>query len=85
MAGGSSYASFESRYESLLSVDPRASRLRRVLIVDDVCTYGGTLRAVARALRAAGAGTTSLVGTVAAQMVVKDALRDESAVGIPGA
>ena len=85
LAGGSSYASFQARYESLLSVDPRARRLRRVLIVDDVCTYGGTLRAVARALRAAGAGTTRLVATAAAQMVVKDALGDESVVAIPGA
>ena len=84
LAGGSTYPSFQARYESLLSVDQRASRLQRVLIVDDVCTYGGTLRAVAGALRAVGAGTTRLVATAAAQMVVKDALGDESAVVIPG-
>ena len=83
MANDGTYASFLRRYESLLSVERRGRRYQRILIVDDVSTYGGTLRAVAKALRASGAGASGLVATTAVQMVVKGALRDEAAVATP--
>jgi len=46
---------------------PAAVRGRDVILVDDVCTTGATLRAVSSALREAGA--TSVVGAVVARAV----------------
>lgn len=72
---GYSAHQFETAYAAALLVDEDAELLERVLIVDDVCTEGSTLRATASELRQISTDCEIVVAT-AGQMTVRDAVRD---------
>ncbi len=73
---GYSAALFESAYRQRLVVDPVAAQLDRVVLVDDVCTEGSTIRANALALRAVRP-TLEIVAVTAGQMTVRAAVQHE--------
>jgi predicted amidophosphoribosyltransferase len=77
-ASGLAKAGFEDQYAPKLVVDPERP-VGRVLLVDDVCTHGSTLSTIALALKKVWPGV-SVGATTAAQMIVKSAVVDESAV-----
>ncbi|MBM7804202.1 putative amidophosphoribosyltransferase [Geodermatophilus bullaregiensis] len=79
---GESFEQFREDYSALLSVSPDLAALERIIVVDDVCTYGNTLAAVAAALRAAGV-EAELVAATAGQMTVRDAIADDRALFQP--
>jgi len=79
---GESPAQFRKDYSSLLSVSPTLSALQRIIVVDDVCTYGNTLSAAVTALRLAGVNAEIVVAT-AGQMTVRDAVREDRALFKP--
>ena len=67
---------FEQRYRAALSVSTSAVKAERVLVVDDVCTEGSTLRCAADALWSKNP-SMEIVLTTAGQMTVKAAVRDQ--------
>lgn len=73
---GYTTAQFEDRYYNALSaqIPPDA---KRILLVDDVITRGSTVAQAIRAIRAQQSGATMVVA-VAGQMIVKEAILDES-------
>jgi hypothetical protein len=73
--GGLSATDFEDKYRKALVVSPSVSG-HSVLLVDDVCTEGSTLRVCADALSATG---RSVVAATAAQMAVKSVVRNPAA------
>ncbi len=75
-AGESAYQ-FRRSYASLLAVDARRlSSAAKVILVDDVCTYGHTLAASIMALRGASV-RANIVAATAGQMTILDAVADE--------
>lgn len=66
---------FEAAYSAALVVDENAELLDRVLVVDDVCTEGSTVRATTRRLRQMSADCEIVIAT-AGQMTVSAAIRD---------
>jgi len=78
LSDGYTYAQFEWEYSKALDVGNVAS-ITRILLVDDVCTYGGTLRAASSALWAKGSNL-QISAAVAAQMIVKSVVTDESSI-----
>lgn len=79
LSAGYSYAGFERRYAASLRVGSSIASVRRILIVDDVCTRGGTLKVICSAIWRVNS-TAEIALAVGAQMIVKAAVRDESAV-----
>ncbi len=75
---GQSFAQFRKEYTAALSIAPKLAAYSRVILVDDVCTFGNTMAAVVQALRAAGVAAELVVAT-AGQMTVRDAVRDDKA------
>jgi predicted amidophosphoribosyltransferase len=68
---------FELKYSAALCVDPRAKNLRRVLLLDDVCTEGSTLRSAITKLRSENADFEVSVAT-AGQMILKSVVSSEA-------
>jgi hypothetical protein len=77
-ADGYSASRFEAAYASALRVEDLPPETATVLLLDDVCTEGSTLRVTARALRAAIPGLRIIAAT-AGQMTVRAAVRDADA------
>lgn len=76
-AAGYTARQFESAYYQALAVDAeKAKHYRRLLLVDDVCTEGSTLRAALWRLREANP-TCKVVAATAGQMIVKAVVQDE--------
>jgi predicted amidophosphoribosyltransferase len=75
---GLGYRQFEARYYQALQVDSTAGTLGRILLVDDVCTEGSTMRSAARRL-AEASPHAEIVLAAAGQMVVRPAVLDETA------
>lgn len=78
LSNGYTYTQFERAFSGALGVEDAAS-IRHILLVDDVCTYGGTLRMAIRALESQNSNR-QITATVAVQMIVKSVLLDESSV-----
>jgi len=74
---GYSASAFEHAYATVLEADPRLASTPTVLLVDDVCTEGSTLRVCADAIRSANPAVT-VVATTAGQMTVRQAVADAS-------
>lgn len=72
---GYSAAAFERAYEKVLQADPKAASVGAVLLVDDVCTEGSTLRVCAEAIHALNPDAT-VVAATAGQMTVRQAVAD---------
>jgi predicted amidophosphoribosyltransferase len=66
---------FERRYAAALGCSGMRPRPRRVLLVDDVCTHGSTLRVAARAIQDRF-DECEVVACTAGQMTVREALAD---------
>jgi ComF family protein len=64
--------------------DPRAITGRHVLLIDDIFTTGATARAVARALRSAGAASVS-VATLARARLLQHTLKPQPASAVTSA
>ncbi len=79
LSAGYSYTDFERHYAASLSVRSTIASVRRILLVDDISTRGGTLKVICRAIWAANS-EAEIAAVVGAQMIVKAAVRDESAV-----
>jgi hypothetical protein len=73
---GYSAAMFECAYRSRLVVDDAVRSLTRIVLVDDVCTEGSTIRATASALQAANQ-SLDIVAVTAGQMTVRAAVEHE--------
>jgi predicted amidophosphoribosyltransferase len=72
---GLSAPQFEARYADALVVDAKAKDLRQALLIDDVCTEGGTLKCAIAALRGTNPEMAIAVAT-AGQMIVKAVVDD---------
>jgi predicted amidophosphoribosyltransferase len=68
-------AAFEGAYAKVLQVDPKAASTVAVLLVDDVCTEGSTLRVCSEAIHALNPDAT-VVAATAGQMTVRQAVAD---------
>jgi predicted amidophosphoribosyltransferase len=77
IASGFRVQDFEQEYGDLLQVDPAIQRADRILLVDDVCTNGSTLRSAARKIQTVNSDC-EIVAATAGQMVVKAVVADES-------
>lgn len=71
MARGGTRVGFEERYQQVLGVSRQISRAKRVLLVDDVCTHGSTLRAAAESMRQVNPAL-EIVGMAAGLMIRKE-------------
>ena len=76
-SGGLSARQFERTYSAELELEGRLGRPNRVLLVDDVCTEGSTLKCAAEALRTV-CPDTDIVATTAGQMIMKAVVRHPS-------
>jgi len=74
---GYSYSQLIYKYRELLTVDNRIKKCDRALLVDDVCTHGGTLGVSCEALCEVNL-QLDIVAATACQMIVVSALKDES-------
>lgn len=68
-------SAFEAAYAEALSAHGRLAKASSVLLVDDVCTEGSTLRACAEAMRELNPDVHVVTAT-AGQMAVKNAVSD---------
>ena len=66
---------FERAYSRVLQADPKLASASTVLLVDDVCTEGSTLRVCGDAIRAVNPAVT-IVASTAGQMTVRQAVAD---------
>jgi predicted amidophosphoribosyltransferase len=80
LSKGYSYSQFEQAYSNALEVDDVES-ITHVLLVDDVCTYGGTLQVATRHLLAKKPDL-QITAAVAVQMIVKSMVIDKSTICI---
>ena len=80
LSKGYSYSQFEQAYFDAVEVDDVES-ITHVLLVDDVCTYGGTLRVATRHLLAKKPDL-QITAAVAVQMIVKSMVIDKSTICI---
>jgi len=74
---GTSMREFERLYLDLLEADARVATFSRVLLVDDVCDHGSTLRCAVTRLLSVRA-EIEIVGAAAGQMIIKEAVRDRA-------
>lgn len=74
---GWSASAFERHYMALLEVSPQITRHTRVLLIDDVCDHGSTLRCGTERLRRAHPEIV-VTAVAAGQMVIREAVRDET-------
>lgn len=72
-SAGYTYSQFQRKYSSLLSVRPGVKAVQRCLLVDDVCTHGGTFKAICEALWRVNPSTT-IAASVGVQMIVRAVL-----------
>ncbi|TDO57349.1 hypothetical protein EV651_11173 [Kribbella sp. VKM Ac-2571] len=79
---GFSAAEFEQRYAAALVTDAGLAGVQSILLVDDVCTEGSTLRVCATAIGAVNPHL-SIVAVTAGQMVVRRAVLDEAPLLMP--
>ena len=77
MAAGLTKARFESRYLHYLRAQENVVRAKCILLTDDVCTHGSTMKQACRKLIAANPDVEIWLST-AGQMVVKAAVADVS-------
>ena len=76
---GLSPAAFESEYRLALEVTPDLlDGTTLVLLVDDACTEGSTLRSASQALHRSGVPPQHIVAATAVQMAVKAVVADEA-------
>ena len=68
---------FERHYRGALTADPGARGLSRILLLDDVCTEGSTLRCAVQAIREVNADCI-IVAATAGQMILKSVVRDKT-------
>jgi len=76
LAGGTS-TEFDHLYFDALSVRAEVKTLQRILLVDDVCTKGSTLRNALYRIRMAHRGECEFFATTAGQMVLRAVVRNE--------
>jgi predicted amidophosphoribosyltransferase len=74
---GLSAREFERHYRAALVVDPVIKNLNRILLLDDACTEGSTLRPAAQRLREVNLNCDILAAT-SGQMIVKAVVRDKA-------
>jgi len=72
---GMSIGWFEHYYENALEVDERITQCKRVLLIDDVCDHGSTIRCAVRRIRVVHP-EIEIVAATAGQMIIKEAVRD---------
>lgn len=77
MSAGFTKARFESRYLHLLSVHESVAEVDRILLIDDVCTRGSTMKQASRKMIDANPDVEIWLCT-AGQMIVKAAVADTS-------
>lgn len=80
LSAGYTYAQFENAYRQSIQV-MSGSTPKKVLVVDDVCTHGGTLGVITDVLVAKHPGV-EITAAVATQMIVKSAIVRESSIKI---
>lgn len=68
---------FQARYRQLLQVDPKLMELQRVLLLDDVITYGSTTAVAVAAMKALNS-QLEVVVAAAGQMIVKAVVTDDN-------
>lgn len=79
LSRGYTYAQFQQRYKNALEVSDDVEGLNTILLIDDVSTHGGTIKAACEALRERNQNLAISVAT-ATQMIVKKAVLDEGAI-----
>ena len=79
LSAGYTYAQFQRAYSGLLGVTDSVQNLSRILLVDDVSTYGGTLAMACEAIWNLNP-KLDIVAATAAQMILKDVVLDTSSV-----
>jgi len=75
---GYTYAQFEQAYSQALEAEDIGA-IGHILLVDDVCTYGGTLKIASRTLRAKKFDL-EISAAAAVQMIVKSVVLDEASI-----
>ncbi len=68
---------FETKYLDALAVDSCLESYTRILLLDDVCTEGSTLRAAATAITQT-ASNPQITAAAAGQMIMRAVVRDDS-------
>jgi predicted amidophosphoribosyltransferase len=74
---GLSAKEFERRYRQALVVSPDIRNWKRILLLDDVCTEGSTLRVAAQCIRELNL-ECEIIAVAAGQMIVKPVVRDKA-------
>lgn len=74
---GFSASQFEQHCKMALVVENRVRDLERILLIDDVCTEGSTLRCAADRILELNP-KSEIVAATAGQMILKSVIRDES-------
>lgn len=76
--GGLTARGFERKYREALVVSPEIHKLNRILLLDDVCTEGSTLRVAAQRIRDE-CTNCEIIGATSGQMIVKAVVRNKAA------
>ncbi len=79
---GYTAAQFEAAYSQKLQVEHQVATARRILLVDDVCTEGSTLKMCAQAIAAANS-QAEVVAATAGQMSILSAVSDPTSLWEP--
>jgi predicted amidophosphoribosyltransferase len=77
ITSGLTAGQFEARYSQCLIVDEKVRNYSRILLVDDVCTEGSTLRSAIARLRAEKPDL-DITAATAGQMIIKSVVRNEA-------